>query len=318
MIPNAASLFSMLPRGLRRHKLIRLWMKLMREDPIQLVRINGTGEAYVDLSDGFMRLIIIDGDYDPEFFRVATALLTENAVFYDGGANFGLLSFGLVSQALTKDIQCHLFEPNPSLVKVINQSLSRHPNADIIVNDVAISNHDGTLPIRFDSTQSGASHFDPASPDLVRCVSLDNYSAQNQIEQIDLLKLDVEGHELAALEGCRRLLGENIIKAIYFEYFEKHLVRNHPPKDLLNFLISYGFSIYLCREHDLEQQGGPTHFYLGPSGVKLPLALIDPSNVPSQTDLLALPLGKVLSVVGQPLDVAMVDTVSAIPAMDGR
>lgn len=137
-------------------------------------------------------------------------------------------------------------------------------------------------------------------------MSLDNYSAQNQIEQIDLLKLDVEGHELAALEGCRRLLGENIIKAIYFEYFEKHLVRNHPPKDLLNFLISYGFSIYLCREHDLEQQGGPTHFYLGPSGVKLPLALINPPATYRAKLIYLHSLGKVLSVVGQPLDVAMV------------
>jgi hypothetical protein len=39
-----------------------------------------------------------------------------------------------------------------------------------------------------------------------------------QIQRIDLLKLDTEGHELSVLEGARRLLESRAIDTIQFEF----------------------------------------------------------------------------------------------------
>ena len=60
---------------LRRHRLMKAWMRLTREDPLQLVRIRDDAFGYADLSDGFLRLIVIDGAFDEDFFRIADALL---------------------------------------------------------------------------------------------------------------------------------------------------------------------------------------------------------------------------------------------------
>lgn len=55
---------------------------------------------------------------------------------------------------------------------------------------------------------------------------------------MELLKLDIEGYELAALRGAEHALRNPCIKAIYFEYFERYLVRIGPPAKLIEFLDS--------------------------------------------------------------------------------
>ena len=48
--------------------------------------------------------------------------------------------------------------------------------------------------------------------------TLDSYVHNTKINSIDLLKIDVEGHELKVLEGAKNSLSKNIIKCIQFEY----------------------------------------------------------------------------------------------------
>jgi hypothetical protein len=42
---------------------------------VQLVRIRDTAWAYVDFRDRFQRLIVIDGHFEADFFRIADALM---------------------------------------------------------------------------------------------------------------------------------------------------------------------------------------------------------------------------------------------------
>ncbi len=81
MIPRAAALFDKLPRTLRRHKLMKWWMRFTGEDPIQLVRIRSDSWAYADMRDGFLLLIAIDGDFEHDFFRIADHLPQEGGIF---------------------------------------------------------------------------------------------------------------------------------------------------------------------------------------------------------------------------------------------
>src|SRR5262249_18982403 len=83
LIPSAAQLFERLPRTLRRHRLMKAWMAVTGEDPLQLVRIREQFFGYADLGDGFLRLIVIDGGFEQEFFAMADALLSRGGVFLD-------------------------------------------------------------------------------------------------------------------------------------------------------------------------------------------------------------------------------------------
>jgi hypothetical protein len=115
------------------------------------------------------------------------------------------------------------------------------------------------------------------------------------IDDVALLKLDVEGYELPALRGAAEALGRRAIKAIYFEYFEKYLVRVGPPADLIGFLDGAGYEVCLCRDYDLAG-AGPTHtLATGLPGHGLPLRPLGGQAPPAMTDLFAAPRERIIA-----------------------
>ncbi len=289
MLPTAAALVEKLPRPLRRHRLMTGWMRLTGEDPVQLVRIRDDAFGYADMSDGFLRLIAIEGDYDRDFFRIADALLADGGEFLDVGANFGLLSFGLAPRHAPR-VRFHLFEPIPRLLGAIARTRALYPRMDLVVNAAAVADYDGEAAFDVAEEQTGRSHIDPAGALKTPVVKLDTYLAGQDIDAVALLKLDVEGYELAALRGAAKALERRAVGAIYFEYFEKYLVRVAPPEALIAFLVAAGYEVCFCRQYDLAGVGGPTHTLApGLPGHGLPLTPTSGHARPAMTDLLAVP-----------------------------
>lgn len=205
------------------------------------------------------------------------------------GANYGLLSFGLAPK-FSERVRFHLFEPNRRLVSAIRRSAELYPKMQITVNADAVSDHNGVVQFAIDEEQSGASHICPENGVPFPSISLDDYLKKNALPEVTLLKLDVEGHELTALRGAAEALQSHAIKAVYFEYFEKWLRRIQPPEHLLDFLESFGYAVYFCREANLQDYGGPTHTLLrGVPRHGIPLRPIERGKLPAMTDLIALP-----------------------------
>src|SRR5437762_2079123 len=80
---------------------------------------------------------------------------------------------------------------------------------------------DGEAAFDVAEAQTGRSHIDPGGALRTRCLRIDSYLRDRAIDAVALLKLDIEGYELAALRGAGDALERRAIKAIYFEYFEK-------------------------------------------------------------------------------------------------
>ena len=273
------------------------WMRLTGEDPLQLVRIRNESFGYADMSDGFLRLIVIDGDFEKDFFNLADAFLADGGVFLDAGANHGLLSFGLAGRHGDK-IQFHLFEPNAKLILSIRKSLVLYPSMRCTLNAAAVSDRAGVVSFFVDHKQTGASHISNNGPNQVPSVTLDDYMERAEVSRVELLKMDVEGYELVALRGAKRSLETQAIQAIYFEYFEKCLIRVQAPRELLEFLQSLEYEICFCRSSDIKSRGGATHTIRdGMPGHKVSLLPILGHQLPKMTDLLAVPRRNVVQLV---------------------
>src|SRR5262249_44575155 len=148
--------------------------------------------GYTDMRDGFQRLIVIDGNFEREFFRLADSLLCDGGVFLDVGANFGLLSCGLAGRHGGK-IQLHLFEPNRTLTQWIDRNIAQYPAVNYKVNCVAISDTIGSVSFLVNETQTGASHITREGGRQIHSVTIDDYLDRENINIVALLKMDIEG-----------------------------------------------------------------------------------------------------------------------------
>ena len=295
MLPTAAMLFEKLPRMLRRHRLMTAWMKFTGEDPVQLVRIRDDLFGYADMSDGFLRLIVIEGDFEWEFFALADAFLAEGGVFLDVGANYGLLSFGLAGRHGNK-VQFHLFEPNPKLLASIQRSVARYPDMQCTVNRAAVSDRVGVVSFLIDHQQSGVSHMTDKDGEQVPSVTIDSYLEKAKVDRVALMKMDIEGYELSAMRGASRSLESRHIQAVYFEYSEEILVRVAPPQDLIEYLQAMEYEVCFCRECDILHRGSASHtINSNLPGHGIALLPVAGYKLPATTDLMAIPKENLVS-----------------------
>src|SRR5205823_12566519 len=78
----------------------------------------------------------------------------------------------------------------------------------------------------------------------VQSTTIDRYCQENEIERIDILKLDIQGGELKALEGAVTMLGQNKIQLIYTEILIIPTYKAQPSfEDYLRFLQKLGYTM---------------------------------------------------------------------------
>src|SRR5262249_27827508 len=74
--------------------------------------------------------------------------------------------------------------------------------------------------------------------------TLDRYAAQNGVAEIDYLKIDVEGHELAVLRGARGLIRDRRISVVQMEYGGTWIDSGVFLRQAFEFFAPYGSSAY--------------------------------------------------------------------------
>jgi hypothetical protein len=80
--------------------------------------------------------------------------------------------------------------------------------------------------------------------ETVRTRTLDDYCDINDIEQIDYLKIDVEGHELDVLSGATKMIENKSIDRISFEFGGSNIDTRTYLRDYHNFFDKRGYDIY--------------------------------------------------------------------------
>lgn len=136
-------------------------------------------------------------------------------IIFDVGANYGMFSFG--AHPLKEYATLHAFEPNPRLCESMRLTLSSNDlnPSQFRINQIGVSNLDSKLAFTVNEVWSGSSTFrDQDSLDRlntmdVEVLRLDSYINKHSISirnKSILLKIDVEGLDLKALEGAEKLL----------------------------------------------------------------------------------------------------------------
>ncbi len=145
---------------------------------------------------------------------------------FDVGSNKGQFLKLILSNIKTEDFQIHCFEPGHETFQILTKSSA--PDPRIKLNNIGIGKELGEAQLHYNDVGSGLASltkrkldhfnidFNKSEPILID--TIDNYCSKNNIDRIHLLKIDIEGHELDALAGARKMFDRKSIDIVTFEF----------------------------------------------------------------------------------------------------
>jgi len=184
-----------------------------------------------------------------EFSSVSSLLSKSPSLCVDIGGNKGLYT----EEILRNFPLCNvvIFEPSISNSNLLHSKFSK--NANVTIEQKAVSNIDGEATLYSDSdgsvlaslTKRRLEHFDIAfeHSEKIAVIRFEDYwKSELGSENIDLVKLDIEGHELDALNGFGEAL--KFIDVIQFEFGGCNIDTRTFWQDFWYFFTENNFDLY--------------------------------------------------------------------------
>jgi FkbM family methyltransferase len=213
----------------------------------------------VDILIKLLRVLWIR-EYRRVFLRTRVAASTEHdrilaglqlQTIVDIGANRG--QFALCVRRLYPLAQIFSFEPLSRPARSWRRVFAADTRAKLFTKAVAVKSGPATMHVsRWDSsssllpiTKAQSEHFrftEEASTEVVETTTLETCLNDSQIADPALLKLDVQGSELAALQGCTALIDRFryvYVEASFIELYAGQALAT----EVIGFLIERGFTL---------------------------------------------------------------------------
>ncbi len=201
-------LSQLVPKGSSKEKIKLFYYKILKPKNVSFDLIETqTGIVYKTSYNGIelftkeaLYPVVHDFDYYQHFYKIK-----ENDVVIDAGANCGHLTI-LFSKLVSKSGKVYAFEPDKFNVERINQNINQnvdlYPN--IVIEDLLLWDKNEQLDFYEAGTVGSSAVWIPNNDKLVKkeAIRIDTWVEKNNIQKLDFIKMDIEGAEIEAMEGC--------------------------------------------------------------------------------------------------------------------
>jgi FkbM family methyltransferase len=195
-------------------------------------------------------LLLSEHIWEPCTTELFKNIIRPGMLIADIGANAGY--FTLLFARLTGDSgKVYAFEPDPEAYTRLIKDIQINNFKNIKALPVAISDKTGSLTFYLNKI-SGLSSFHHKEKNsqilLVDTITLDDWCSSEQIS-LDIIKMDIEGHELNALKGMKYILENEANVQLIIELNPSCLIEAGSSTDALwQEIKAYGFHIKVINE----------------------------------------------------------------------
>lgn len=186
--------------------------------------IYGGCKAPCDIKEMIQRQLYFFGTYyiERDLLDFWSLFARHARIVFDIGANAGIYS--LAALAANPESVVHAFEPTPEIATRLRATALANDLTHLQVHQLAVLDQVCTASLircrSENDSNEGMNFVTPGadqSREMVECTSLDHFCAGLGIAHVDLIKLDIQGQEPAALRGALNLLDSEAISTIFME-----------------------------------------------------------------------------------------------------
>lgn len=203
--------------------------------------------------------LAIHGIYEPLATDLVRSEIKPGDVVLDVGANIGYYTLIFARCVGTKG-RVFAFEPEPGNFALLQENVAANGYRNVTLARLAVSDRAGRAQLYVDRDNAGDcrmydSHDRRPSVDI-ETIRLDDHLAS--LDRLDLIKMDIQGAEPAALRGMQRLLERHRQVKLLLEFWPYGLqLFGADPKEFLDTLCEAGFALWNLNERrgEMAQTG---------------------------------------------------------------
>ena len=203
IISSLRRVYRKLPSRPLRGILVWLYNSYLWASGNQLTAATIDGITYeLDLRELIDSTIYFEGCWEPEIVAAVQQLVLPGQVVLDIGANMGFHTLLFARLVGDKGLVV-AFEPMSPAFRKLERNVGLNDRHNIVLEKQALSNTAGRVRAAFTTSWRLDLEQNRSSPEDVNFTTLDDY-VQNHEERfpsLDLMKLDVDGHEFKVLQG---------------------------------------------------------------------------------------------------------------------
>ncbi len=165
------------------------------------------------------------GVYEAGVLNVLKNFLKKGDFFIDVGSNIGIISLA-ASQFVGENGRVYSFEPEPETFNFFRRNILINNLKNITAFNKGLGSAKEVKKIYYSKDYGNSTLLESEKSKYkfiekkIEIETLDNIISENNIKNIKMIKIDVEGWELEVLKGAEKLLKSKNAPIISIEYFE--------------------------------------------------------------------------------------------------
>ena len=217
-------------------------------------RLHGNFYMLLNPTEHIQQQLFWYGYYEKEVGDLMKKIVKPGDVFLDLGANIGY--FSLLVAINSPSVKVISFEPVASLFQNMNDNISLNNTKNITTVNAAVGemSEERELFVSAPDNLGMSSFHQPENysgkKERVRVETIDDWFRTSGLAKIDIVKLDIEGSELAALKGMKEVLQKQKPVLIVEINPETLSMFNLKPTDICDYLKHLNFEGFLILEND--------------------------------------------------------------------